>query len=98
MLENLKKEVYQANMLLPKYNLITFTWGNVSGIDRESGYVVIKPRGLEYDQLSPKDTVVVEFEGNTLERNLKPSIDSATHVELYTAFSDIEGIVHTQSP
>src|SRR5690625_4595997 len=98
MLENLKKEVYQANMLLPKYNLITFTWGNVSGIDRESGYVVIKPSGLEYDQLSPEDMGVVDFEGNTVEGNLNPSSDTATHVELYKAFSDIEGIVHTHSP
>lgn len=98
MLDNLKKEVYEANMLLPKYNLITFTWGNVSGIDRESGYVVIKPSGVEYDRLSPEDMVVVDLEGNTVEGNLNPSSDTATHVELYKAFSDIKGIVHTHSP
>lgn len=98
MLDNLKKEVYEANMLLPKYNLITFTWGNVSEIDRESGYVVIKPSGVEYDRLSPEDMVVVDLEGNTVEGNLNPSSDTATHVELYKAFSDIKGIVHTHSP
>lgn len=98
MLENLKEEVYEANMLLPKYNLITFTWGNVSGIDRERGYVVIKPSGVEYDQLSPKDMVVIDMEGNAVEGDLNPSSDTATHVELYKSFSDIKGIVHTHSP
>lgn len=98
MLENLKKEVYEANMLLPKYNLITFTWGNVSGINRNSGYVVIKPSGVEYEKLSPKDMVVVDLEGNKIEGDLNPSSDTATHIELYKAFSYIKGIVHTHSP
>lgn len=98
MLEDLKKEVYDANMLLPKYNLITFTWGNVSGIDRENGYVVIKPSGVEYKQLSVEDMVVVDLMGNTVEGNLNPSSDTATHIELYQAFPDIKGIVHTHSP
>src|SRR5699024_1686300 len=98
MLENLKKEVYEANMLLPKFNLITFTWGNVSGIDRENGHVVIKPSGVEYDQLTPENMVVVDLEGNAVEGNLKPSSDTATHIELYKAFSDVKGIVHTHSP
>src|SRR5699024_9234495 len=98
MLENLKKEVYQANMLLPKYNLVTFTWGNVSGIDRESGYVVIKPSGVEYEELTPGNMVIVDLEGNIIEGELKPSSDTATHLELYKAFSDIGGVVHTHSP
>lgn len=98
MLEHLKNEVYEANMLLPKYNLITFTWGNVSGIDRENGYVVIKPSGVEYEDLSPENMVVVDMEGNVIEGDLKPSSDTATHVELYKAFSDIKGVVHTHSP
>lgn len=98
MLDALKREVYEANMLLPKYNLITFTWGNVSGIDRGSGYVVIKPSGVDYEQLSPDDMVVVDLEGNRIEGNLNPSSDTATHLELYKAFSDIKGVVHTHSP
>lgn len=98
MLEKLKQEVYEANMLLPKYNLVTFTWGNVSGFDRDSGLVVIKPSGVEYEQLSPNDMVVVDLDGNIVEGNLKPSSDTATHVELYKAFPEIKGIVHTHSP
>lgn len=98
MLEKLKQEVYEANMLLPKYNLVTFTWGNVSGFDRDSGLVVIKPSGIEYVQLSPNDMVVVDLDGNIVEGNLKPSSDTATHVELYKAFPEIKGIVHTHSP
>ncbi|MDE1549575.1 L-ribulose-5-phosphate 4-epimerase [Jeotgalibaca caeni] len=98
MLEQLKQEVYEANMLLPKYNLITFTWGNVSGIDREQGLVVIKPSGVEYDVLKPEDMVVVDLEGTVVEGNLNPSSDTATHVELYKAFPTIKGVVHTHSP
>ena len=98
MLEDLKKEVYEANMLLPEHNLITFTWGNVSGIDRDSGYVVIKPSGVDYEQLAPEDMAVVDLEGNRIEGNLNPSSDTATHLELYKAFPDIKGIVHTHSP
>jgi len=98
MLEKLKNEVYKANMLLPKYKLITFTWGNVSGIDRENNYVVIKPSGVEYEQLSPEKMVVVDLEGNLVEGELNPSSDTKTHLELYKAFTDIKGIVHTHSP
>lgn len=98
MLEQLKKEVYEANMLLPKYNLVTFTWGNVSGIDRESGLFVIKPSGVDYDMMRPEDMVVVDLDGNRVEGEMNPSSDTATHVELYKAFPNIGGIVHTHSP
>lgn len=97
MLENLKEEVFKANMLLPKYNLVTFTWGNVSGIDREKNLVVIKPSGVEYEKMTKDDMVVVDFDGNVVEGNLKPSSDTATHIELYKNFKDIKGIVHTHS-
>ena len=83
MLEQLKKEVYEANMLLPKHNLVTFTWGNVSGIDRESGLFVIKPSGVEYDKLTPDDMVVVDLDGNKVEGRYNPSSDTPTHVVLY---------------
>lgn len=98
MLEELKKEVYEANMELPKRELVTFTWGNVSGIDRDSGYFVIKPSGVEYDELSPEDMVVVDLDGNVIEGKYKPSSDTATHAELYKAFENIGGVVHTHSP
>ena len=98
MLEKLKKEVYEANMLLPEYNLITFTWGNVSGIDQDSGYVVIKPSGVKYEELSPDTMIVIDLEGNIIEGDLNPSSDTATHLELYKGFTDIKGIVHTHSP
>lgn len=98
MLENLKKKVYEANMALPKHNLVVFTWGNVSGIDRENDLVVIKPSGVDYDALSPDNMVVVDFDGNVIEGDLKPSSDTATHIELYKHFKDIGGIVHTHSP
>ena len=97
MLEQLKKEVYEANMLLPKYNLVTFTWGNVSGIDRESGLFVIKPSGVEYEQLTPEDMVVVDLQGNNVEGKYNPSSDTATHVVLYNRFPNIQGVVHTHS-
>lgn len=97
MLEELKEEVYKANMLLPKYNLVTFTWGNVSGINREKGLFVIKPSGVEYDKLRPEDMVVVDLEGNKVEGQYRPSSDTATHVVLYNRFSDTGGIVHTHS-
>ena len=97
MLEQLKKEVYEANMLLPKYGLVTFTWGNVSGIDRESGLFVIKPSGVEYDKLTPEDMVVVDLEGNKVEGKYNPSSDTPTHVVLYNSFPKIGGIVHTHS-
>lgn len=97
MLEELKKEVYEANMELPKYGLVTFTWGNVSGIDRESGLFVIKPSGVDYEKLRPEDMVVVDLDGNKVEGNYNPSSDTATHAELYKASKEIGGIVHTHS-
>jgi len=98
MLEQLKEQVYKANMLLPKYKMVTFTWGNVSGIDRASGLFVIKPSGVEYDDLSPEDMVVVDLDGNTVEGKYRPSSDTETHRILYREFPDIGGIVHTHSP
>ena len=95
MLEQLKKEVYEANMELPKRGLITYTWGNVSGIDRESGLFVIKPSGVDYDKLSPEDMVVMDLDGNRVEGDLNPSSDTPTHIELYKAFKDLGGIVHS---
>ena len=89
MLEELKKRVYEANMLLPKYGLVTFTWGNVSEIDRESGIFAIKPSGVDYDKLTPDDMVLVDLNGNKVEGKYNPSSDTATHVELYKAFKDI---------
>lgn len=97
MLEKLKQQVLEANLLLPKYGLITFTWGNVSGIDRESGLVVIKPSGVSYDGMTVDDMVVVNLDGNVVEGKWKPSSDTPTHVELYKAFPTIGGIVHTHS-
>lgn len=97
MLEELKKEVYEANMLLPKYGLVTFTWGNVSGIDRKSGLFVIKPSGVDYEKLTPEDMVVMDLQGNRVEGSYKPSSDTPTHLELYLAFPEIGGIVHTHS-
>lgn len=97
MLENLKKQVFEANMMLPKYGLITFTWGNVSGIDREAGLIVIKPSGVEYDVMTVDDMVVVDLDGNRIEGSLNPSSDTATHVELYKAFPNLGGVVHTHS-
>lgn len=86
MLEELKKEVYEANMMLPKHGLVTFTWGNVSGIDREKGLFVIKPSGVDYDKLSPEDMVVMDLDGNKVEGRYKPSSDTPTHVEIYRGF------------
>ncbi|WP_125580229.1 MULTISPECIES: L-ribulose-5-phosphate 4-epimerase [Lacticaseibacillus] len=98
MLEKLKEEVYEANMQLPKLNLVTFTWGNVSGIDREAGLFVIKPSGVAYETLKPSDMVVVNLKGEVVEGDLRPSSDTPTHVVLYNQFKDIGGIVHTHSP
>jgi L-ribulose-5-phosphate 4-epimerase len=98
MLEQLKEQVFWANLLLPKHGLITFTWGNVSGMDREQGLVVIKPSGVSYDVMKAEDMVVVEVEtGKTVAGSLKPSSDTPTHIELYKAFSNIGGVVHTHS-
>lgn len=97
MLEQLKQEVYLANLDLPRYGLVTFTWGNVSGIDREKGLIAIKPSGVEYQNLKVDDIVIVDLEGNIVEGSYKPSSDTATHIELYKEFLDIGGIVHTHS-
>ena len=97
MLEELKKAVYEANMDLPKYGLVTFTWGNVSGIDRESGLFVIKPSGVDYDKLTPDDMVVMDLNGNRVEGRYKPSSDTPTHLEIYKAFPSVGGVVHTHS-
>ncbi|HHX17685.1 MAG TPA: L-ribulose-5-phosphate 4-epimerase [Clostridium sp.] len=99
MLEKLKNEVLEANLLLPKYNLVKFTWGNVSGIDREKGLMVIKPSGVEYDKMKAEDMVVVDLNsGEKVEGNLNPSSDTPTHIALYKAFDQIGGITHTHSP
>lgn len=98
MVEQLKQEVYEANMLLPKYHLVTFTWGNVSGIDREKGLFVIKPSGVDYDKLTPDSMVVVNLEGEVVEGDYRPSSDTPTHVVLYNRFQEIGGVVHTHSP
>lgn len=98
MLEELKKSVYEANMELPKRKLVTYTWGNVSGIDREKGLFVIKPSGVEYEELTPDDLVVMDLSGNQVEGKLNPSSDTKTHLILYNAFPEIGGIVHTHSP
>lgn len=97
MLEELKKKVYEANMELPKYGLVTFTWGNVSAIDRQSGLFVIKPSGVPYENLTPDDMVVMDLDGNRVEGSCNPSSDTPTHLELYRAFPEIGGIVHTHS-
>ena len=98
MLEELKEKVYLANMELPKRGLVTYTWGNVSGIDREKGLFVIKPSGVEYDELTPSDMVVMDLQGNKVEGDMNPSSDTKTHMVLYNAFPQIGGIVHTHSP
>ena len=98
MLEALKQAVFEANLLLPKHNLVTFTWGNVSGVDREKGLMVIKPSGVEYDTMTAEDMVVVDLKtGKKVEGDLNPSSDTDTHVVLYNAFPEIGGIVHTHS-
>ena len=97
MLEDLKQKVLEANLLLPKYGLVVFTWGNVSGIDRENGLVVIKPSGVDYDIMKAEDMVVTDLDGNVVEGKLKPSSDLATNLEFYKHFKDIGGVVHTHS-
>jgi L-ribulose-5-phosphate 4-epimerase len=98
MLEKLKQEVLNANLSLPLYHLVTFTWGNVSGIDRERGLVVIKPSGVPYEELKIEDLVVLDLDGNIVEGDLRPSSDTPTHLALYKSFPSIGGIVHTHSP
>jgi L-ribulose-5-phosphate 4-epimerase len=97
LLPALREQVYRANMLLTEYKLITFTWGNVSGIDREKGIVIIKPSGVPYDELSPENMVALDLDGNVLEGTLKPSSDTPTHLVLYRAFPAIGGVAHTHS-
>ena len=97
MLEKMKQEVLEANLLLPQYGLITFTWGNVSAIDRKTGIVAIKPSGVDYDTMKAEDIVLVDLEGNIVEGNLKPSSDLATHLEFYRNWKNIGGVVHTHS-
>lgn len=98
MLEELKEQVLKANLALPQYGLVTFTWGNVSGIDREKGLVVIKPSGVSYDCMKAEDLVVVDLDGNKVEGKLKPSSDTPTHLVFYRQFKTIGGVVHTHSP
>jgi len=97
MLEDLKKIVFEANKMLPKYKMVTFTWGNVSGIDREKGLMVIKPSGVDYDGMKADDMVVVDMNGKVVEGDYNPSSDTDTHIELYKACPEIGGIVHTHS-
>jgi len=97
MLEQLKEKVLQANLDLVKHGLVVFTWGNASGIDRENGFVVIKPSGVLYEKMKPKDMVVLNLYGQVVEGNLKPSSDAATHLVLYRQFLNIGGVVHTHS-
>lgn len=97
MLESLKEEVYKANIELVKQNLVIYTWGNVSGMDREKGLVVIKPSGVDYDTMKSDDMVVLDLDGNIIEGNLRPSSDTPTHLELYKKFKEIKGVVHTHS-
>ena len=97
MLEKLKDEVYRANLDLVKHGLVIFTWGNVSGIDRESGLIVIKPSGVSYETMTAADMVVVDLDGNVVDGDLRPSSDTPTHLALYRAFPEIGGVVHTHS-
>ena len=98
MLEELKRTVCEANLLLPRHGLVTFTWGNVSGVDREGGLMVIKPSGVEYENMGPEDMVVIRLsDGERVEGRCKPSSDTDTHLALYRAFPDLGGIVHTHS-
>ena len=98
MLELLKEQVFQSNLLLPRHGLVTFTWGNVSGIDRNQGLLVIKPSGVSYDEMKAADMVVVELaSGKVVEGKLSPSSDTPTHIELYKAFPNIAGVVHTHN-
>ena len=98
MLEELKEKVFHANLDLVKHGLVIFTWGNVSGIDRATGLVVIKPSGVDYDTMKVSDMVVVDLEGNVIEGDLRPSSDTPTHLALYKAFPEIGGVVHTPPP
>jgi L-ribulose-5-phosphate 4-epimerase len=96
-MQELKQQVFDANMDLPRYGLVTFTWGNVSAIDRERGLVVIKPSGIAYENMKPDDMVVVDLQGNRVEGQWRPSSDTATHLELYRRYPQLGGVVHTHS-
>ena len=98
MLEDLKQKVLEANLMLPEYGLVTFTWGNVSGIDRQKNLIVIKPSGVDYKKMKVSDMVVVDMDGKVVEGDLNPSSDTPTHIVLYKKFPNIEGVVHTHSP
>jgi len=97
MLESLKEQVWKANLELPKHKLVTFTWGNVSGIDRDKGIFAIKPSGVPYEELRPEHIVLIDLDGNKVEGDMNPSSDTPTHLELYKAFPECGGIVHTHS-
>ena len=97
MLEELKKAVYQANLELPKHHLVTYTWGNVSAIDRSNNFVIIKPSGVPYEEMKSSDMVITDLSGNIIEGSMKPSSDLYTHLEIYRNFKSIGGIVHTHS-
>lgn len=97
MLEELKQEVFRANLDLVRYNLVLFTWGNVSAVDRSTGLVIIKPSGVEYDRMKVSDLVVVDMQGKVVEGSLNPSSDTPTHLEIYKAFPEVNGVVHTHS-
>ena len=97
MLEELKKKVLEANLMLPEYGLVTFTWGNVSEIDRKAGLIAIKPSGVSYKTMTADDIVILDLDGNVVEGRLRPSSDAPTHVVLYKAFPNIQGVVHTHS-
>ncbi|NLW23099.1 MAG: L-ribulose-5-phosphate 4-epimerase [Tissierellia bacterium] len=99
MYKELKKRVYEANMLLPKHKLVKFTWGNVSEVDRNNSVIGIKPSGVKYEDLTPQDIVIVDLKtGKVVEGDLKPSSDTETHLEIYRAFENVGGVVHTHSP
>lgn len=97
MLQTLKEEVYEANMLLPKYGLVVFTWGNVSGLDREKGVFCIKPSGVPYEELTPADMVLLDMEGKQVEGSMRPSSDTPTHLVMYQNYPQLGGVVHTHS-
>ena len=97
MLQTLKEEVYEANMLLPKYGLVVFTWGNVSGLDREKGIFCIKPSGVPYEELTPADMVLLDMEGKQVEGSMRPSSDTPTHLVMYQNYPQLGGVVHTHS-
>ena len=96
-IKELKEQVFEANMLLPKYHLVTFTWGNVSAVDREKGLMAIKPSGVAYEVMKPEQMVVLDLDGKVVEGNLNPSSDTPTHLVLYRAFEKLGGVVHTHS-